>query len=83
MLKDLREDDLVMVTADHGNDPTYKGTDHTREKVPLLIYSQLIKDGKYLDERDSFADIGATVLKNFNLELDKTMIGKPINEIFN
>ncbi len=83
MLKELREDDLVMVTADHGNDPTYKGTDHTREKVPLLIYSPLINDGKYLDERDSFADIGATVLKNFNLEPDKTMIGRPIEEIFN
>ena len=82
MLKDLREDDLVMVTADHGNDPTYKGTDHTREKVPLLIYSPLFKEGKYLGERDSFADIGATVLKNFNLEKDKTMIGKPIEEIF-
>ena len=82
MLKDLREDDLVMVTADHGNDPTYKGTDHTREKVPLLIYSPLFKEGKYLGDRDSFADIGATVLKNFNLEKDKTMIGKPIEEIF-
>ena len=83
MLKDLRDDDLVMVTADHGNDPTYKGTDHTREKVPLLIYSKSISDGKYLEERDSFADIGATILENFNLEPDKTMIGKPINEVFN
>lgn len=82
MIKDLRDDDLVMVTADHGNDPTYKGTDHTREKVPLLIYSPLFKEGRYLGDRDSFADIGATVLKNFNLEKDKTMIGEPINEVF-
>lgn len=82
MIKDLRYDDLVMVTADHGNDPTYKGTDHTREKVPLLIYSPLFKEGRYLGDRDSFADIGATVLKNFNLDKDKTMIGEPINEVF-
>ncbi len=77
----LNNDDLLMITADHGNDPTWKGTDHTREQVPLFIYSKSIKDGKYLSERDSFADIGDTILTNFNLKKDKTMIGKTIKEI--
>ena len=72
-----------MVTADHGNDPTYKGTDHTREKVPLLIYSPSFKNGRYIGERDSFADIGETILRNFNLKKDESMIGVPINEVLN
>ena len=71
-----------MITADHGNDPTWKGTDHTREKVPLLCYSRSIKNGKNLKDRDSFADIGDTVLTNFNLKKDETMIGKTIEELF-
>lgn len=82
-LNKLRDDDLLMVTADHGNDPTYKGTDHTREKVPLLIYSPSFKNGRYIGERDSFADIGETILHNFNLKKDKSMIGVPINEVLN
>ena len=65
----------------HGNDPTYKGTDHTREKVPLLAYSPSISDGKYLDERSSFADIGATVLANYHLMKAPKMIGTSIAEI--
>lgn len=77
----LRNDDLVMVTADHGNDPTWAGTDHTREKVPLIVYSKLINDGRYLGDRDSFADIGATILENFGLKSKAGMIGKPIEEI--
>ena len=78
----LKEDDLVIVTADHGNDPTWWGTDHTREKVPLLMYSPSIKQGRYLDERASFADIGATVLKNFGLEKPEHLLGEPIEELF-
>ena len=79
----LNDDDLLMITADHGNDPTWKGTDHTREQVPLIIYSKNIKNGCLLNERSSFADIGDTILTNFNLTKDKTMIGKPIMEVFN
>jgi phosphopentomutase len=77
----MREDDLLLITADHGNDPTYTGTDHTREKVPLLAYSPAIEDGKYLDERASFADMGETVLENFGLKKDPKMIGTAIKEI--
>ena len=81
LLNVLREDDLVIVTADHGNDPTWYGTDHTREKVPLLMYSKLFNDGGYLEERSSFADIGATILKNFGLTKPDNLIGKPIEEL--
>ena len=75
------EDDLIMVTADHGNDPTHTGTDHTREKVPLLIYSNKIKDGRMLEERSTFADIGATILENFNLKKPDVLLGSPIVEL--
>jgi phosphopentomutase len=78
----LHDDDLLIVTADHGNDPTWSGTDHTREQVPLLIYSKSIKDGKYLDERDTFADIGASILKNYNLDKPNNLLGTPIDELF-
>lgn len=80
-IENMREDDLLMITADHGNDPTWEGTDHTREKVPLIVYSRKINDGRYLGDRDSFADIGETILKNFGLNKDKSMIGKEIKEI--
>lgn len=81
LLEVIHDDDLVMITADHGNDPTHTGTDHTREHVPLLCFSKSIKDGRPLAERYSFADIGATILKNFNLEKAPTMIGTPIDEL--
>ncbi len=62
----LSEDDLLILTADHGNDPCYKGTDHTREDVPLLVYSPRFKDGgARLAARNHFADIGATIAENF------------------
>lgn len=77
----LKEDDVLMVTADHGNDPTWHGTDHTREMVPLLIYSKSFTKGRHLNDRRSFADIGQTILKNFNLSSTKTLIGSPIEEI--
>lgn len=78
----MKDDDLLMITADHGNDPTWKGTDHTRENVPLLIYSKSINDGKNLPERNSFADIGASILFNFDLNKDQSMIGENIKELF-
>ena len=81
MMKVMRKDDLLMITADHGNDPTFKGTDHTREKIPLLVYSPSIVDGRYLEERPTFSDIGATILKNFGLKRNEDLIGTPIDEI--
>jgi len=82
LLKVVRDDDLIMITADHGNDPTHTGTDHTREKVPLLCFSKSFKNGRYLNERECFGDIGATILKNFSLKPSKNQIGKPIEELF-
>ncbi|WP_429371230.1 phosphopentomutase [Paenibacillus sp. DS2015] len=61
----MTDDDLLIITADHGNDPTYRGTDHTREFVPLLAYSPRFKQGQELPLRDTFADIGATIAENF------------------
>ena len=81
LMEASKEDDLIMVTADHGNDPTHTGTDHTREKVPLLCFSKSFKHGKYLDERECFADIGETILANFGLKKADNMIGKPIKEL--
>lgn len=63
----LKDDDLLIITADHGNDPTWHGTDHTREHVPLLAYSQSMKGAIDLGLRHSFGDIGQTVLANFGL----------------
>ena len=82
LIANLKDNDLLMITADHGNDPTWKGTDHTRENVPLIIYSKSITNGKNLNNRFSFADIGDTILTNFGLSKDKTMIGETIKEIF-
>ena len=69
----LKEDDLLMITADHGNDPTYTGTDHTRENVPLLLYSKTLVKPHHLGELESFAVIGATIADNF--EVDNPGIG--------
>lgn len=63
----LKDDDLLIITADHGNDPTWHGTDHTREHVPLLAYSPSMKETIDLGLRHSFGDIGQTVLANFGL----------------
>lgn len=68
MLAHLNNDDLVIITADHGNDPTFKGTDHTRENTPVMIYSPSFKEPKKLDELQTFADIGATIADNFNVK---------------
>ncbi len=80
-IENMKEDDLLLISADHGNDPTFKGTDHTREKVPLLAYSPSYKNGKRLDDRLSFGDIGATILDNFNLKKPSNMIGTAIDEL--
>ncbi|MEI3607566.1 phosphopentomutase [Pseudogracilibacillus sp. SE30717A] len=71
VLPKLKEDDLLIITADHGNDPTHHGTDHTREYVPLLIHHKGIKVGRSLPIRDTFADIGATIADNYNIPLPK------------
>jgi phosphopentomutase len=67
----MTEDDLLLITADHGNDPTAPGTDHTREYVPLLAYSKRFSEGNELPVRETFADIGATVADNFNVGMPK------------
>ena len=76
----MKEDDLLLITADHGNDPTYKGSDHTREMVPLLAYSKSMKDNGQLETQDTFATIGATIAENFDFEMPKNTIGKSILE---
>ena len=76
----LGEDDLLMITADHGNDPTYTGTDHTREKVPFLAYSPSMKGQGELPEAETFAVIGGTILDNFGLKKEENMIGDSVLE---
>ena len=67
-IKNLKKDDLIIITSDHGCDPTFKGSDHTREMLPILIYSPIFKKGKMLNDRNTLADIGATILDNFNIK---------------
>lgn len=71
----LREDDLLILTADHGNDPTYTGTDHTREKIPFLAWSPSYDTGGALPEEDTFAVIGATIAANFGIKMPEGTIG--------
>lgn len=73
LLNKLNNDDLLILTADHGNDPTYTGTDHTRENVPVIMYSRVFRNQKNLPIMNSFADIGATIADNFGV--DAPMIG--------
>lgn len=75
LLSVLREDDLLIITADHGNDPTYTGTDHTREQVPFLACSPSMKGFGRLEDTDTFAVIGATIADNFGLEMPEGTIG--------
>ncbi|WP_347862812.1 phosphopentomutase [Salimicrobium sp. PL1-032A] len=69
VLEKMNDDDLLLITADHGNDPIHHGTDHTREIVPLLVYHNGIEKGKQLKQRQTFADIGATVAENFSVKM--------------
>lgn len=80
LLDDITEDDLVILTADHGNDPTYTGTDHTREYVPFIAYSKKMEGGGQLEETDTFAVIGASVCKNFGVNMPEGTIGYSILE---
>ena len=68
------DDDLLIITADHGNDPTYKGTDHTRENIPVVFYHNNIKESKKIADLEGFDKIGYTVLENFNLAENKGVL---------
>lgn len=80
LLDTMREDDLLILTADHGNDPTYTGTDHTREYVPLLAYSKKMKEGGKIPDTDTFAVIGATIADNFDIRMPEGTVGYSILE---
>lgn len=80
LLDKLREDDLLILTADHGNDPTYSGTDHTREYVPFIAYSKKMESGGELEDEDTFAVIGASVAENFGVSMPEGTIGSSILE---
>lgn len=79
----LHDDDLLIITADHGNDPTHTGTDHTREKVPFLAYSPSMKQPGDLSEADTFAIIGATIADNFEVAMPEGTIGHSILDKLN
>lgn len=78
LMEKIGDDDLLMITADHGNDPTYSGTDHTREMVPFLAYSPSMDGGGALARQESFAVNGATVAENFGVEMPKGTIGASV-----
>lgn len=79
-LEKMKEDDLVIVTADHGNDPTFKGTDHTKERVPFLAYSPSMKTSGRIDDQNCFAVIGATIADNFGVAMPDGTIGTSVLE---
>lgn len=75
----LRDDDILILTADHGCDPTWTGTDHTREHIPVLVYGPKVKPGS-LGHRETFADIGQTLAKYFGTS--DMEYGKPCSDGF-
>ena len=77
-IDNMKKDDLLMITADHGNDPTFRGTDHTREYVPLIIYANDFTSPKNLIDQESFAIIGNMILENFDLTPNNDMIKNKI-----
>ena len=81
LLNKLEMDDLLIITADHGNDPTFKGNDHTRENVPVILYCRNFKEPHRLDVQETFACIGATIADNF--DLDTPEIGTSLMEYLN
>ena len=78
LLEKLKEDDLLIITADHGNDPTYTGTDHTREKAPFIAYSPSMKNSGELEKVSTFAVIGATIADNFDVKMPENTIGTSV-----
>lgn len=78
LLSQLKDDDLLILTADHGNDPTHTGTDHTREQVPFIAYSPSMKGNGRLEDMDTFAIIGATIAENFGVRMPEGTIGTSI-----
>lgn len=80
LLQLLKDDDLVIITADHGNDPTYTGTDHTREKVPFLAYSPSMQGSGRLETSDTFATVGATIADNFEVAMPEGTLGTSVLE---
>ncbi len=71
ILNSLEEEDLLIITADHGNDPTTPSTDHSREAVPILIYGNRARKNVFIGERDSFSDLGKTIGENFGIDIEK------------
>ena len=80
LLEVIKDDDLLMITADHGNDPTHTGTDHTRENVPFLVYSPSMKGSGKLKDALSFGTLGATIADNFDLKMPEGTIGHSVLE---
>lgn len=78
LLEKLQEDDLLIITADHGNDPTYTGTDHTRENVPFIAYSKSMEGSGELPQADTFAVIGATIAENFGVKMPEGTVGTSV-----
>ena len=83
LLEVIKDDDLLMITADHGNDPTHTGTDHTRENVPFLVYSPSMKGSGKLKDALSFGTLGATIADNFDLKMPEGTIGHSVLESYN
>ena len=83
LLEKLREDDLLIITADHGNDPTYTGTDHTRERVPFIAYSPSMKGYGKLERAETFAVVGATIADNFDVKMPENTIGTSVLDKLN
>ena len=78
LLEELGQDDLLILTADHGNDPTYSGTDHTREYVPFIAYAKRMEKGGPLENEDTFAVIGASIAENFGISMPEGCIGNSV-----
>lgn len=79
----MKEDDLIILTADHGNDPTHTGTDHTRERVPFVAYSPSMTGCGRLEDSDTFAMVGATIAENFDVVMPKDTIGSSVLDKLN
>lgn len=83
LLGKLHEDDLLIITADHGNDPTYTGTDHTRERVPFIAYSPSMKGHGKLERAETFAVVGVTIADNFDVKMPENTIGTSVLDKLN